>query len=139
MKLLSDGNATRANVSALKLPYRSIPYSRNHQFQFREDLLKRMYAELQPGTDATSLRATGLHGLGGVGKTQIALEFAYRHSQDYEAIFWVAAETEAKLRDSLLSHARAVVSTPENVTPQQDTALLKTFQRWLMTASIQGM
>ncbi|KAI1184758.1 hypothetical protein F5B17DRAFT_433242 [Nemania serpens] len=138
MKVLNDGNATTANVSALKLPYHSIPYSRNSQFQFREDLLQRMHAKLQPGTDATSLRVTGLHGLGGVGKTQVALEFAYRHSQYYEAIFWVAAETETKLRDSLLSHARAVMSSPEDINPQQDTVLLKAFQRWLMTASIQG-
>lgn len=69
MGVLDNGNATTANVSALKLPYHSIPYSRNYQFQFREDLLHRMHVELQPGTDATSLRATGVHGLGGVRKT----------------------------------------------------------------------
>lgn len=138
MQILNSDNSTgAASEATFKLPYRSLPYSRNHQFQFREDLLQRLYVELQPGTDAISLQATGLHGLGGVGKTQVALEFAYRHSEDYEAIFWIAAETEAKLRESLFSHVRTVMNTPEN-TPQQDTVLIKTFQRWLMTASTQG-
>ncbi|KAJ8130566.1 hypothetical protein O1611_g3068 [Lasiodiplodia mahajangana] len=138
MQILNAGNGTgTASVPAFKLPYRSLPYSRNHNFQFRKDLLQRLHNELQPGTDATSLRATGLHGLGGIGKTQVALEFAYRYSEDYEAIFWIAAETEAKVRESLFSHVRAVMGTPED-TPQQDTVLIKTFQRWLMTASIQS-
>ncbi|KAI0873975.1 P-loop containing nucleoside triphosphate hydrolase protein [Hypoxylon argillaceum] len=129
MQTLNSSNNTRSEAT-FKLPYRSLPYSRNHQFQFREDILQRLDVELRPGTDATSLQATGLHGLGGVGKTQVALEFAYRHSEDYEAIFWITAETAAKLRESLFSHVRAVMSTPEN-TPQQDTCEGRRV-RWLI-------
>lgn len=33
-----------------------------------------------------------MHGLGGVGKTQIAAEFAYRHINDYSLIGWIEAQ-----------------------------------------------
>ncbi|KAF8444347.1 hypothetical protein BDZ91DRAFT_670464 [Kalaharituber pfeilii] len=35
-----------------------------------------------------------LYGMGGVGKTQIALEYIYRYSRDYSAVFWINAATE---------------------------------------------
>ncbi|MBO0797098.1 MAG: hypothetical protein J2P36_39975 [Ktedonobacteraceae bacterium] len=46
-----------------------------------------------------------LHGLGGIGKTQVALEYAYRHALDYRAIFWIEAETSERALSSLLRMA----------------------------------
>ncbi len=45
----------------------------------------------------TSGRPAALCGLGGVGKTQTALEYAYRHAPDYELVWWVAAEEPSTL------------------------------------------
>ncbi len=41
-----------------------------------------------------------LCGLGGIGKTQIALEFAYSRKDKYDAVFWVAADTVAKIDEA---------------------------------------
>ena len=47
-------------------------------------------------------QSSALHGLGGVGKTQIALEYAYRHALEYGAVFWIEAENEETVVSSLL-------------------------------------
>jgi len=38
-----------------------------------------------------------VHGLGGVGKTQLAAEYAYRHAADYELVWWIKSEEPATL------------------------------------------
>lgn len=48
-------------------------------------------------SESNGLRQFALCGLGGLGKTEIALEFALQHKDDYDAIFWVRADTVAKL------------------------------------------
>ncbi|MCL2119938.1 MAG: DUF2225 domain-containing protein, partial [Planctomycetaceae bacterium] len=68
----------------------NLPDSNPH-FTGREDILNEMHREFQSG-QAVSLRQT-IAGLGGVGKTQTAIEYAYRHANDYDVIWWVNAET----------------------------------------------
>ena len=48
---------------------------------------------------SNGLRQFALCGLGGLGKTEIALEFVLQHKDDYDAIFWVHADTVAKLNE----------------------------------------
>ena len=48
-----------------------------------------------------------MHGLGGVGKTQIALEYAYRHESDYNYIFWISAVDQAQLLSDFVDIAKA--------------------------------
>ena len=43
----------------------------------------------------------GLYGMGGVGKTQLALQYAYAHLANYETIWWINAETKANLQNSI--------------------------------------
>ena len=50
-------------------------------------------------SESDGLKQFTLCGLGGLGKTEIALEFALQHKDDYDAIFWVRADTVAKLDD----------------------------------------
>jgi hypothetical protein len=53
---------------------------RNLVFTGRQELLERLHASLRPGGAAAVVQAHALHGLGGVGKTQLALEYAHRHA-----------------------------------------------------------
>ncbi len=46
-----------------------------------------------------------LHGLGGVGKSQLAIEYAYRFAEDYDVVWWISAEEPAAVRSSLAALA----------------------------------
>ncbi|KAF2972232.1 hypothetical protein GQX73_g1280 [Xylaria multiplex] len=50
-----------------------------------------------------------IHGIGGVGKTQVALEYTYRHREDYSYIFWVRAESSVELSTSFASFRRSIM------------------------------
>src|SRR5438270_107316 len=70
----------------------NVPHARNDAFTGREQLLTDLHADLlKKGKQA-------LFGLGGVGKTQIVAEYAYRHRDEYTAVFWSFAGTEQSVR-----------------------------------------
>ncbi len=72
-------------------PIWSVPYQRNGLFTGREDLLNTLHDRLTT-TKATALtQPQAISGLGGIGKTQIALEYAYSYRDSYHAVFWVRA------------------------------------------------
>ncbi|KAF4453783.1 hypothetical protein F53441_3609 [Fusarium austroafricanum] len=91
-----QGNFT-VNYSSPQLPapkvIRVIPYPRNEDLVHREDLIDRLN-QLLPHAGGSGSAA--LWGLGGTGKTQIALHYAYQRCIDGEcSVFWVHADSEA--------------------------------------------
>ncbi|OQE22153.1 hypothetical protein PENFLA_c013G10931 [Penicillium flavigenum] len=76
-------------------------HSANEDFCGREDILERLATELLPPKNrvraGTALRQFALCGFGGIGKTEIAREFARRHKRSFDAVFWVVADEIAKL------------------------------------------
>src|SRR4051812_9494367 len=62
---------------------------RNPRFPGREPRVTREPARTRAG-GATVGQA--LPGMGGVGKTQLAIEYAYRHADDYDVVWWISAE-----------------------------------------------
>jgi tetratricopeptide (TPR) repeat protein len=75
----------------------NIPHPRNPYFTGREELLRRLAASLRAGETVGISQPQAVHGLGGVGKSQIALEYAYRYYQDYDAVLWTRADTQEAL------------------------------------------
>ncbi len=60
------------------------------------------------GHEAKNLRTYTIYGRRGVGKTDIALEYAYTNPSRFEAIFWVNCETSVSLRQSYTDMAVAL-------------------------------
>ena len=75
-------------------PIWNIPHPRNANFTGREGELRQLRNDLTGGHAAAIVPIAGL---GGAGKTQLALEYAYRHIADYDAVWWVRAEDSATL------------------------------------------
>jgi tetratricopeptide (TPR) repeat protein len=73
---------------------------RNPDFVGRDVLLDQLYRQLRKYTQASVLPQT-LHGFGGVGKTQLAVEYVYRHQAEYDVIWWIAAERPRDIRIDL--------------------------------------
>ncbi|HZR55013.1 MAG TPA: FxSxx-COOH system tetratricopeptide repeat protein [Streptosporangiaceae bacterium] len=65
--------------------------TRNAAFTGRNEVLEKLRDQLASASTAVVL-PLALHGLGGVGKTQVALEYAHRYLADYDVVWWVSAE-----------------------------------------------
>jgi tetratricopeptide (TPR) repeat protein len=63
---------------------------RNPNFTGRAELLDALTQSLAA---AGTVAVVAIHGLGGVGKSQLALEYCYRHAADYQLVWWVTAES----------------------------------------------
>ncbi|MFD8694628.1 FxSxx-COOH system tetratricopeptide repeat protein [Kitasatospora purpeofusca] len=65
---------------------------RNQHFTGRSAVLDRLRDRFGNGTGTASARVQVLLGLGGIGKTHIALEYAHRFAADYDLVWWIDAE-----------------------------------------------
>lgn len=70
-----------------------LPYPRNPFFTGRDEILNRLHNALTQDGTAALTQTQAISGLGGIGKTQIAIEYAYRHREDYDAVLWVGAQS----------------------------------------------
>ncbi|KAL7788775.1 P-loop containing nucleoside triphosphate hydrolase protein [Trichoderma afarasin] len=74
---------------------------RNAKFFGRESILNEISQRLQNDQSATGPVAITVTGLGGIGKSQIAREYAYRWKAQYGIILWISSETVLSLDQSL--------------------------------------
>jgi tetratricopeptide (TPR) repeat protein len=80
--------------------------SRNDLFTGRAELLEDLRDRL--GGSGSKVQPQFLYGLGGVGKTQIAIEYAHRFAADYDVVWWMSAEQPGLVRAALARLARAI-------------------------------
>ncbi|HLZ63345.1 MAG TPA: tetratricopeptide repeat protein [Ktedonosporobacter sp.] len=130
-RLLGSAPAEEMQQPAITEPLWYVPFSRNPCFTGREQIFHMLHtrlSNLQPGALS---RVSVLTGLGGIGKTQVAIEYVYRYIRAYSAIFWVAAETSESLMTSLRQIANQL-DLPERQTAEQ-SKLLAAVRQWLAT------
>src|SRR5436305_11917331 len=106
-----------------------VPYQRNPYFTGREDVLIGLHRALQVDATVALSHAQGISGLGGIGKTQTALEYAYRYGAEYDAVFWVRADSRSALIASLVELAHVLKLAQRDEPDQQ--IIVEAVLRWL--------
>lgn len=75
----------------------NIPYRRNPFFTGREQLLTQLRTNLTTKKVTAVTQAQAVNGLGGIGKTEIVIEYAYLYRSQYGAVFWMNAASRETL------------------------------------------
>ncbi|MEU4693645.1 FxSxx-COOH system tetratricopeptide repeat protein [Actinoplanes sp. NPDC023714] len=77
--------------------------ARNARFTGRENGLRDLRGRLRSGAAVVlfGTQAVTLQGMGGVGKTQMALEYAHRYRAAYDVVAWLKADSEENLQNAL--------------------------------------
>jgi tetratricopeptide (TPR) repeat protein len=99
-------------------------------FKGREKALVELRAALVSAKGGGVL-VRALHGLGGVGKTRLAIEYAWAHEADHSALLFVHAESAAGLKANLAALAGSSVLDPPEKEVREDEAKIEAVLRWL--------
>lgn len=95
----------------------NLPFARNNCFTGREGVLERIETAFGQPDPVAITQPHAIHGLGGIDKSQIAMEYAYQHLMDYRYVFWVGAESEAALYKSF-SQLAVILDLSASLTPK---------------------
>ena len=114
-----------------------VPRRRDPDFVGRVDELAALEQALAASGRSALTQPASVHGLGGVGKTLLAVEFAHRHADDYDAVLWLAAENPTVLASAFADLARELhlseADEPDqNVRTAAVLRWLETHPRWLL-------
>ncbi|HEX8347656.1 MAG TPA: FxSxx-COOH system tetratricopeptide repeat protein, partial [Actinoplanes sp.] len=120
------------------LGWKTVPL-KNPNFIGRDGMLNDMHVMLVNSGQTAVLLPRAFYGLGGVGKTQLAIEYAHRRKNEFDLVWWVAAEDPAEIRRSLVQLAE-LVGEPQagdtNSTIQRVLAALnrprEQYRNWLV-------
>lgn len=106
----------------------NVPFKRNPYFTGRRDLLSRIQSNFNVGKRVAVL-TSARKDLRGVGKSQIAVEYAYRYSSNYDLVWWIRAENSAILLTDYTAIATEL-DLDEAVLHQQRKAIAEV-RKWL--------
>ena len=107
----------------------TVPYERNVFFTGRDQVLADLRQRLTQDSAAALSQTQAISGLGGIGKTQTAVEYAYRYRQKCGAVFWVRSETETELTTGFVEIARRLDLPQKEAQDPNDT--VAAVKRWL--------
>ncbi len=133
--------AQEASDLSEETPLWTVPYARNPHFTGRDDLLgqlEQMFAREQPDRpmsvrQAALTQTQAITGLGGIGKTQIAIEYAYRARMQgrYQHTLWISAASEETILTSFVELARLLMPTLVEQEETNQRTIVAALVRWL--------
>lgn len=123
--------------------------TRNKNFTGRAELLELLRERIRdsatavlPSADKHSGEGTShaLQGMGGVGKTQLAVEYVYRYGSEYDLVWWIPADQPALVRSSLADLAPRLHLPPSTISGTNEAAQAvldalgqgEPYERWLL-------
>lgn len=137
----------------VEFPVNTVTMFRKYAFLGRDDNLKDMKEALDP-TFATDKAASTkgismqpkygqdvacciLQGLGGIGKTQTALEYTFRYRENYDAIFWVSAEMGTSIALAYVAMSRTLgLTTLHTEEGEGQKHAIEIVKKWLGKTSM---
>ena len=119
--LLREGPTQMVEASTVPKEIFIVPYKRNVHFTGREKLIATLCTRLSGTARKQWNHQVALYGLGGIGKTQLALEYAYSHKEVYQRVFWISAATKETLWSDfqLIGGSSGCVSNSAALQPQE--------------------
>jgi len=110
-------------------PLMKVPYHRNPWFIERDSLLEQLYQHYR--TDVTGFpMPLALCGVSGSGKTQIAIEYAYRYGDRYQYILWVQADSRERFGKDVMTLATELSLTGHI---HISSGAIQAMKQWLAT------
>ncbi|MCM3923259.1 FxSxx-COOH system tetratricopeptide repeat protein [Frankia sp. AiPs1] len=115
-----------------QLPHMWKAPGRNRNFTGRERLLAAIRTSLREGRPVA---VTALHGLAGVGKTQLAAEYAHRYADEYSLVWWIDADQIPLIGEKIAALADPLGLSSDGPASDLATAVLAALTRrtgWLV-------
>lgn len=130
-----SGDGFVARFPGARPPVWSVP-ARNASFTGRAALLEMLRDNLSIGSAVVKPQA--LFGMGGIGKTQVVLEYAHRFMSDYDLIWWVSAQQDELIDGALadlaaqlgIRHGDSIAEAADAV--REALRRGEPFARWLL-------
>jgi tetratricopeptide (TPR) repeat protein len=111
----------------------NVPFRRNPFFTGRESIFTQVHSLLHAAKTAALSQPSAISGLGGIGKTQTAVEYAYRYRDAYQFVLWVQANTAEALLSNFVALA-GLLNLPEKDAREQQI-VVQALKRWFETHS----
>ncbi len=103
----------------------NIPFRRNPFFTGRAEVLASLHTMLHTDQTAALVQPPAISGLGGIGKTQTAIEYAYRYRDKYRTVFWVQANS----RETFIGDISKIATLLQ--LPEQTEYIINAIKHWL--------
>ena len=121
--------------SGVEQPYHALDDLLSFHFQDPENRLQELYESLEARSSVAAVARSALHGMGGVGKTQLALKYTLDYRDRYAGVWWFRAESEGALQadaGKLCEHAKVFVPDGERPSQALKRWLEREEGRWLL-------
>ena len=127
--------------SEVEQPYHVLDDLLSFHFQDPENRLQELYESLEARSGVATVARSALHGMGGMGKTQLALKYTLDYRDRYAGVWWFRAESEGALQadaGKLCEHAKVFVPDGERPSQALKRWLEREEGRWLLVFDTAG-